>query len=308
MLRNSLIQKLLIVLLALILLILSVVYWQRARTFEKIIERPATHNEAAEFKLEEPISILALGADSLIPGDLKGWTGRSDFIALFYANPFTDKVSVLSIPRDTKVKLKKYPITKINSANQIGGYKLARRSVQKLLGMKIQHVVVFSIQAVIDLVNELGPLKIYVPHKMSYHDNSADLHIEFEPGLQTMDGKQIMNFLRYRSTKMGDIGRIERQQIFFRAALKKLKEPKTIFKLPSILYKANKVFLTDMNFDEMFRLGILLRSLSSKNFQSFILPGDFGEKGHWIANPAKLKTLMEKITETSTIESNEAKQ
>ncbi len=261
-----------------------------------------------EFKtINRPLSILILGVDSLVPGKLEGWNGRSDLIVLLYVNPYSKVVSVISIPRDTYVELKKLKTHKINSANQFGGYRLTKRAVKKLLDIDIDHVVVFSIKSVIDLIDAMGEIKIYVPQKMSYHDYSANLHIEIEPGLQTMNGKKLMNFLRYRSKTDGDIGRIQRQHIFFRAAVKQLTEPQTVFRMPTILSKANKTFITDMSFKQMFKLGILLRSLliQSKNndvsiqgkwsFKSYIVPGDFGEKGYWLPNYPKIKEMVAEI-------------
>ncbi len=276
------------------------------------LENKETKLELKEIKkesktIDKPLSILILGVDSLIPGKLEGWNGRSDLIVVLYVNPYTKVISVISIPRDTYIELKKLKTHKINSANQVGGYKLTIRAVKKLLNIDIDHVLVFSIKSVIDLIDAMGEIKIYVPQKMSYHDYSANLHIEIEPGLQVMNGKKLMNFLRYRSKLDGDIGRIQRQHIFFRAAVKQLSEPETVFRMPNILLKANKTFITDMSFKQMFELGILLRSLliQSKNndiktqgqwsFKSYIVPGDFGEKGYWLPNQEKIKVMVAEI-------------
>jgi polyisoprenyl-teichoic acid--peptidoglycan teichoic acid transferase len=256
----------------------------------KIIPKKKT-----DFKLEKNIKILVLGADSVTPGQLKGWYGRSDFISLVYINHLTNDISLLSIPRDTKIELKKHNTTKINSANQIGGYKLARKAVEKLLGIKVDYVVVLSMEAVIDLLEEIGPLKIFVSEKMVYDDNKANLHIYIEPGLQELGAREVMNFIRFRNANRGDIARIERQHIFLRAIVKKLQEPDLIFKLPGLLFKANQTFLTDMSFKTMFELGILLRSLTPANFQNYIVPGDFGPNGYWISDHEELKYIIQKI-------------
>ncbi len=261
--------------------------------------KPGEIKKVEDIQLERPISILLMGTDAEISKKLSGWHGRTDFMVVVYINPYTDKVSLISVPRDTYIEIEdfeQYDVHKINSVNQLGGYKLSKKYVQKLLGIKIDYVCVFSIQAAIDILNELGPIKIFVPRKMSYHDNSADLHIEINPGLQNMNGFQLINYLRYRNADKGDIGRIERQQVFFRAALKKFKDPTVVFKIPGILLAANKSFLTNMEFKQMFEIGMLLRSLSPKNYQTFIIPGDFGPKGYWLSNQSKLKSMMAVIT------------
>lgn len=270
------------------------------KTKAEIQEKDLKEDSKAKQKIpfDKPVSILVLGADSLTPGKLKGWHGRSDFIALVYINPQQQKIHILSIPRDTQVSLKKHDIHRINAANQLGGYKFAMRAVKRLVGIKkIDHVFVFSIQAVIDMIDTLGEVKIFVPQKMYYNDNSANLHINIRPGLQEMDGKQLMNFVRYRNKNRGDIARIERQQIFFRAALRKLKEPEIAFRLPQFLFKANKAFQTDMDFSEMFQFGLLARSLEMSDFDSHIVPGDFGSDGSWIVKKLELRDMMNKITD-----------
>lgn len=236
-----------------------------------------------------------MGADEAIPGKLKSWNGRSDFIAVLNINPYTNKVCIISIPRDTYVEFNHSEHHKINAANVFGGYKLSRKLTEELLGIKIDHVVVFSIKAATDLIDQFGPFKILVTEQMSYHDKKANLHIEISPGLHSMNGEKLIKFLRYRKHK-GDIGRINRQQIFFRAVLRKLQnDPSVIFKLPNALLQANKLFLTDMNFREMFELSKLLQTVSPEQFSSYIVPGDFGSNGLWISDRILIQDLMHKI-------------
>ena len=48
----------------------------------KAKEKKPSQLDSRKIPFDKPISILVLGADSVIPGKLKGWYGRSDFIAL----------------------------------------------------------------------------------------------------------------------------------------------------------------------------------------------------------------------------------
>lgn len=248
--------------------------------------------------LTQAKTILILGADSLFPKKLKDWNGRSDFIAAVHIAPKADqkvKVSIISIPRDTYIDFRKYSFHKINSANQVGGYQLTKRAVKRLLKLEIDHVAVFSMQAIEDLVKQLGPMKIFVPKDMNYTDKSAGLYINLKAGFQNLDSKQMMQFLRYRDNKDGDIGRIKRQHMFFRALIKRLSEKDMIFRLIYILKNSGKAFLTDMSFKQMFELGILLRSLSEQSFQSYTLPGDFAQGGYWITKPEEINSMMRKV-------------
>lgn len=239
-------------------------------------------------------NILVLGSDSAIPRSLRDYRARSDVMLLLSINQEEDTAVAISIPRDTKVMLKK-KMDRINAANAIGGYRMARNAVERLLGTEIDNVLVFNMAGFINLADEIGGIEINVKKKMSYHDETADLHIEFEPGVQTMDGETLVNYLRYRSDELGDIGRIQRQQHFFKKALKKIMEPEILFKMPQIIQLANKSFRTNMSFQEMFSLGTFLKSVPRRNIKFYILPGDFGtgkDNSYWISNKEEIKELI----------------
>jgi polyisoprenyl-teichoic acid--peptidoglycan teichoic acid transferase len=290
-------------LVSLLLLFLSVYFLFSTKTPRKsILDLEA--EEITDLKKENIESILVMGTDSLFPKDLKGWRGRSDLMVLLLINKSQNLVSLLSIPRDTKIQLSKFKISRINSANTVGGYTLSKRAVQKLLKLKVNHFVLLNLAGFKEVLDSIGPIKIYVHKKMSYHDYSQDLHIEIEAGMNQMDSQELINFLRYRSKEEGDIGRIKRQQMFFRAALRKLIEPEIIFRIPSILQKANSLFLTDMKFQEMFNLVIYLRSLKKSAYKTYIVPGDFALDGTWIVNYEELNDLMVKIKGIKNPQSN----
>lgn len=252
-------------------------------------------------KLNQSTNILVMGSDEAIPGELKAWNGRSDFIAVVNINPYNNQVSIISIPRDTYVELSPGEYQKINAANVWGGYKLSKRTVEKLLGLPIDHTLVFSIKAATEMIDQFGPFKILVTEQMSYHDHKAGLDIEINPGLHSMNGKELIKFLRYRKSK-GDIGRISRQQVFFRAVIRKVrKDPSVTFKVPGALLQANKLFLTDMSFREMFELINILKKLKPEQFSSYIVPGDFGDNGLWISDRILLQDLIRRISSTQRL-------
>lgn len=253
-------------------------------------------NKANETSIEKVQNILVLGSDALLPKNLKDWYGRSDLLLLININHSKKAISLLSIPRDTRINLANYPqVRRINTANAYAGYELSRKAVEKLLDIKVDNTLVFSMASVVELLNSLGEFKIYVPKDMNYDDNTANLHIHIQAGLQTMKGKMLLKFLRYRNDALGDIGRIERQHIFFRAAFKKFTEPKTLLSLPDFLVKVNKAFLSDMSFKEMFTLLTLLKDFKSEKFNSYIVPGNFSSKGSWVVNKQQLSEIMDKI-------------
>ncbi len=244
-------------------------------------------------------TVLVLGTDVVQPNELRDWNGRSDLILVIVYNRKNNRVAVISVPRDSVVYLKRrsgeISAARINSTNHLGGYQLARRAVEALLNIKIDKVVVFSITGFQELVDKIGKLEIKVPKQLSYHDHKQNLDIEIAAGKQLMDGGTLIKFLRYRDKDQGDIGRIKRQQIFFRAAIKKLTEPAVIIKAPELAKKASELFLTDMSTREMLSLGNKLRSVPKRNYSGYLVPGDFAKDGSWTVKQLELHAMMSKI-------------
>ena len=83
-------------------------------------------------------NILLLGVDSN-GNNTDTWKGtRSDTIILMNIDPATHSVNAISIPRDSKVYLPdKYGVDKINAAHAYGGIDMAKQTIEKTLGVKI---------------------------------------------------------------------------------------------------------------------------------------------------------------------------
>ena len=244
-------------------------------------------------------NVLVLGSDVINPESIDDWHGRSDLILAIIYQASKQKVSLITVPRDCKIYLKRkgaeLQAARINSLNLLGGYELARKSIGHLLGIKFDRVVVFSITGFEELINKIGYIEINVPKRLSYHDSKQNLNIEIPAGRQLMNGETLIKFLRYRDKDQGDIGRIKRQQIFFRAAIKKLGDPKLIARAPDIVKSTSRLFLTDMSPSEILRLGNELRSIPKRNYSGYLVPGDFAPDGSWAVKRKALRAMMSRI-------------
>ena len=238
---------------------------------------------------------LILGLDSQVARKLTGWRGRTDVIMLASFNHLSNKLSVLSIPRDTFVDFEASKVTRINSANAVDGYKLTKSMVEKLTGLDINHVVVFNLAGFKEIMSKVGSTKILINKGMHYDDNRADLHIDFDPGLHEMNSQDLVEFLRYRDNFDGDIGRIKRQHLFLRSLVKAVDIRKLISKLPEILQKSGELLLTDMNYSNVLSLVSKIYPAINNGFDSYILPGDFGRDGYWIVDQPRANKIIKHI-------------
>jgi LCP family protein required for cell wall assembly len=220
--------------------------------------------------------ILMMGVDvNYLPGhehtDFQGT--RSDTMMLVRISPHHGTVSVISIPRDSKVYLAEgHGIDKINAAHAVGGPELAVQTVQDSFGIPVDNYIVVNYKGIQDLVDALGGVSVYVDQPMHYRDNTAKLDINFDPGKYDLDGKHAEAFLRFRHDQMGDIGRIRRQQYFVSALAQKMQSPWVITRLPSLVNLAKKYVVTDMAPEDMLRLAFFAKNVQPYNIRVATLP------------------------------------
>ena len=243
--------------------------------------------------ISQPTSVLFMGVDVMYEGrgrDLKSdhtaLNGRSDTMMLGFFNPQQNTVSVLNIPRDTEVNIGKYGVQKINSANALGGPEYARGAVTSLVEMPVDHYVVMNLQGLVQLVNELGGVTVEVPKKMSYMDWTAKLKIDLEPGVHTLTGNQAMGFVRFRHDELGDIGRVQRQQIFLHACAGKMMDPRSWLHVPALLSIAQQNIQTDLSEVDLASILNFAHNIPKSNIKFVMLPGQFAGNGNWIADPS----------------------
>ena len=254
-----------------------------------------------QYQVGRPVNILVMGIDR-VPGAKVGspemFSGRSDTMLLLRADPETDSVSLLSIPRDTQVEIPEVGVTKINDANVRGGASLAATTVSSALnGVQIDRYVRVSTDAFRELVDLLGGVEVYVPAPMSYVDQTQKLTINLSAGLQRLNGDQAEQFARFRQDAYGDIGRVQRQQVLLKALLKRLTSPMMLPRIPSLLTSMQKYIDTNLSVEEMLALVGAGRKLSQGNFKMVMLPGRFSAPdefvaSYWILNPEGRDRVM----------------
>jgi polyisoprenyl-teichoic acid--peptidoglycan teichoic acid transferase len=199
---------------------------------------------------------------------------RSDTMMLVRLRPRENTLSLLSIPRDSRVFVGgTQRVDKINAAHAEGGPALAVQTVEQTLGVPVDHFVVVNFSGVRDLVDALGGVDVYVEKPMHYEDHTAKLFIHFDAGPAHLDGKQAEAFLRFRHDALADIGRIKRQQQFITAVSNKLKNPLMLANLPRLVQLGVQYVKTDMSFDELTKLAFYLKGVDMKNIRSATLPG-----------------------------------
>ena len=255
-------------------------------------------------QLTRPVNLLVLGIDQ--SGSLQksgntpetGLDGNSDTMLLVRFYPGSHKITVLSIPRDTKVALTGSKTQKINDANVLGGPPMAARTVSQLLeGLKIDRYLRLDTQALIHLVDILGGIDIDVPAAMHYRDRTQGLTIDFQPGLQHLSGQHLEEYVRFRNDSMGDIGRVQRQQGVLKALLQNLVVPTTWTKVPQLMRVTQDSVDTNLSVEELLALLNFLKDSQENRLKTVTLPGRFStpdeyDYSYWIPDMNKIHHLL----------------
>lgn len=169
--------------------------------------------------------------------------GNTDTMLLGAYDVPNQKLSVMSLPRDTYVKWKGSTVL-INSiysrgGGEDGGIQALETVVGELTGVVPDYYVLVEWEAVGELVEAIGGVWFEVPFDMYCNDLSQGFKIDLKKGYQLLDGDKAMQLLRYRINSVGDtgridysygysngdLGRIETQQAFLKATLEKCLQP-----------------------------------------------------------------------------------
>lgn len=260
-------------------------------------------------QIARPVNILVMGIDRVIGENHDPnaqFNSRSDTMLLIRIDPQDQSVKMLSIPRDSRVKIPGVGYTKINDANVEGGPALAAEVVSDTLdGVNVDRYVRITTEAFKELVDLVGGVEVNVPFEMSYKDVTQKLDIHLEPGVQILNGDQAEQFARYRNTKYGDIGRVQRQQVLLKALQQRLFSPAIIPKLPQAIAILQQHIDTNLSIDEMLALANYGRTLNQDQLKMVLLPGRFGGlkefdgRSYWVINQTESDRIMQKYFDTS---------
>jgi len=257
-----------------------------------ISKRDRLNLDTELIKARDKTTILIMGVD--VRKDDKG---RSDTMMIATVDPKSDTASLLSVPRDTRVRIYGYGYDKINAAWAYGGEPLAEKTVENFLGIDIDHYLIIDTSSFVKIIDAIGGIDIDVEKRMKYEDpwdDNGGLKINIYPGLQHMDGKKAVTYVRYRDTE-GDIGRIKRQQQFMTACMEKVMSPSFIPRIPAVLREVFDAIDTDMTTRQILELAGALKAAQQNGLETDMVPGYplyIEDVSYWIPDVEELQYAM----------------
>ena len=259
----------------------------------KFLNKPVsteTKSATTDKVLGGSFNVLLMGCDVS--------TVRTDTIMLVNVDRENKTIKMLSIPRDTKVKIGSH-YQKINASVPIGGIDMIIKNVKFLTGVPIHYYMMISPGTLASIVDAVGGVEYNVERRMKYSDPVQDLYIDLQPGQQTLTGDQAEQYCRFRSYLMGDIERTKAQERFMKALLEqKLKleyvsKASEIYDAVSEKIKTNITPMTILN-----NISVAKMFAQGCNIQSFETPGDYNDMhvdgvSYWIFSDEDEAELLE---------------
>lgn len=244
-------------------------------------------------RLAHKRNIVVLGTDDRVKEDDPG---RSDTLFVVMFDPKNKNVSLLSVPRDTRVRIPGHGWDKINHAYAFGGQKLTQQTTEELLGIQINNYVMVDFSGFEKLVDAIGGIDLDVEKDMYYYDDWDGFLIDLSAGKQHLDGKKAIQYVRYRDED-GDIGRIKRQQKFIMAVYEKIASAQILTKMPGLVSEITKMIKTDLPMTEMVSMGSALHGMIKEKggLQMATVPGTpeyLDEISYWIPDITDLREQM----------------
>jgi LCP family protein required for cell wall assembly len=232
------------------------------------------------FLAVDPQTILVLGSDVrpsglAAPGEAtpsncvdaagkgetppSGCSYRSDTLLLVRAGGLTFRK--LSIPRDALAEIPGHGGDKINSAYALGGGKLTVETIERFLGINIDHIAVVDFNGFRDFINAIGGVEVDLPERVcsdiSGGAANGGFSLRLSKGTHTLDADQALTLARTRENTCGnqqfsgtDIERGMFQQLILNGIKSRLTDPLRIpynfIHGPFIGWDAPRAFVSDM--------------------------------------------------------------
>ncbi|NLX71462.1 MAG: hypothetical protein GX024_11370 [Clostridiales bacterium] len=241
-------------------------------------EEPPEEEHIEEYRFDEKrLNILLLGLDASPERYETMRVFRTDTIILLSIDFENDEVYMISIPRDSYVKIPgRKNREKINTAFVWGGgfngegFELTIETVSNFLGgIPIHYYAGVEMNVFREIIDVMGGVvyEVDVPVKIGSR--------RIEPGLQKLNGQQVLDYVRFRSTPGGDIDRVERQQKMLLAIFKQLKTTKQLLKIGQYYQAVTGKIYTNLNLKQIAGLGVYALNLDFSQIHTYKAPGNF---------------------------------
>lgn len=218
---------------------------------------------------------------------------RTDTIMVLNYNSKTGKLTLISVPRDSYIEVSEEDFDAMQSEypepgsremkiNHVYHYapegekeELAAKYAGELLGIDIDYYALVDFEAFTYLVDSIGGIEYDVPMDMYYYDPEFDFLIDLKAGVQTLNGEQAEQLVRFRKGYSNqDLGRVSTQQSFVKALIGELAKKENILSNPvAYINTIINYVKTNIGVTDAASYLSVLNSFDTENITSFTVPG-----------------------------------
>ncbi|MBD0380568.1 LCP family protein [Paenibacillus sp. WST5] len=271
--------------------------------------RPMNHHT---IDLDKPLTFLLTAVD-----EREGSEGslNTDVMMLISVNPATHQATVVSIPRDLEVRAEDSGLDSSHKANYFYAYffnqnkNTALSQTKKLFSdlyqVPIDYMAVINFDGFRKLIDQLGGMKVQVDMDMKYRDESDGTNINLTKGLQHLNGKQVLDFIRYRKSNLGteessDLARNQREQLVLNQLMDQLTSLNGVTAWGKLLDIIGASVKTDIPADELRKFTTSYKSLKPSNVNYIHLNGEW-ESPYIVVKQQELEHAIAALREQSAI-------
>jgi LCP family protein required for cell wall assembly len=196
-----------------------------------------------------------------------------------------DKAMIISIPRDSLVTVPAHTSmdgksqigatqAKINAAFAWGGAPLLIQTFEAKSNLKIDHYIEVSFAGFAGIVDAIGGIEVCTKRDI----DDPQSHLVLPAGVHTLNGIESLKYVRTRDFDgMGDLGRMQRQQQFMSAVLRKATSTGVLLnpiKLVNFFNATIASLKTDSNLnqDDLLTLAKQMKNLSPGKVRTLTIP------------------------------------
>lgn len=226
---------------------------------------------------------------------------RTDVVMVASFNTSTNALSLIAVPRDTRVTMTQEMISyleendrtvperngvygqcKFNEVHAYAGEGMRTTfsvmMLEDILGIEVDHYIKVDLSAFRDIVDAVGGVDMEVQDRLYYSDPEQGLYIDLQPGLQHLDGDEAEQLVRYREGyAQKDLKRIQVQQDFMRAFLDKICSTTSILTNIDALIKVMlEKTESDITLSQALKYTQYLKDIDVQSMEAVTIPGEGG--------------------------------
>lgn len=232
--------------------------------------------------------------------------GRTDTIMLVHLPANGTKPTMVSLLRDSQVRIPGHGENKINAAYAFGGPSLLVQTVEQATGLRIDHYAEIGLGGFASVVDDVGGVTMC----LSQPDNDSYAGVNLPAGCQNLNGANALGYVRSRHAfATSDFARTDHQRQFIGALAGKIASPGVFlnpFAFFPVLTDLPKALTVDNNdhLQNLIGLAWAMKGVSGGNVVTTAVPIGGSSGGNLLWDKTKAGELFNDLNTDTAVPSS----